>query len=89
MVVVGDFFSGKRTMVELMSGIEKVLPDLISFFENVPEDMMWNDYYNHANEPVHFVPFLFNRLGVPWLTQKWTREICCSTRRLFPVGRLN
>ena len=38
--------------------------------------MMWNDFYNHANEPVHHVPFLFNRLGVPWLTQKWTREIC-------------
>lgn len=63
-------------MVDLMGGIEKVLPDLTSFFENVPEDMKWNDYYNHANEPVHFVPYLFNRLGVPWLTQKWTREIC-------------
>ena len=63
-------------MLELMGGIEKVLPDLIYFFESTPDDMMWNDYYNHANEPVHFVPFLFNRLGFPWLTQKWTREIC-------------
>lgn len=63
-------------MVDMMGGIDKVLPDLINFFENVPEEMMWNDYYNHANEPVHFVPYLFNRLGVPWLTQKWTREIC-------------
>lgn len=63
-------------MIALMGGREKVLPDLISFFDNVPDDMMWNDYYNHANEPVHFVPYLFNRLGVPWLTQKWTREIC-------------
>ncbi|RZL46479.1 MAG: glycoside hydrolase family 92 protein, partial [Pedobacter sp.] len=25
---------------------------------------------------VHHVPFLFNRVGAPWLTQKWTREIC-------------
>ncbi len=63
-------------MVELMGGREKVLADLTSFFEKVPENMMWNDYYNHANEPVHHVPFLFNRLGAPWLTQKWTREIC-------------
>ena len=39
---------------------------------------MWNSYYNHANEPVHHAPFLFNRLGVPWLTQKWTRIICDS-----------
>ena len=38
--------------------------------------MLWNDYYNHAYEPVHHVPFLFNCLGAPWLTQKWTRIIC-------------
>lgn len=63
-------------MVELMGGREKVLADLTNFFEKVPENMMWNDYYNHPNEPVHHVPFLFNRIGAPWLTQKWTREIC-------------
>lgn len=63
-------------MVALMGGKEKVLADLTAFFDKVPENMMWNDYYNHANEPVHHVPFLFNRLGAPWLTQRWTREIC-------------
>jgi predicted alpha-1,2-mannosidase len=63
-------------MVDLMGGRTKVLTDLTEFFEKVPENMMWNDYYNHANEPVHHVPFLFNRLKAPWLTQKWTREIC-------------
>lgn len=63
-------------MVGLMGGRDSVLADLTAFFEKVPENMMWNDYYNHANEPVHHIPFLFNRLGAPWLTQKWTREIC-------------
>ncbi|WFB62231.1 GH92 family glycosyl hydrolase [Sphingobacterium sp. WM] len=63
-------------MVELMGGREKVLADLQSFFENTPQDFLWNNYYNHANEPVHHVPFLFNRLGAPSLTQKWTRYIC-------------
>lgn len=63
-------------MVSLMGGKEAVLEDLESMFENTPEDMLWNEYYNHANEPVHFVPFLFNRLGEPWLTQKWTRFVC-------------
>jgi len=63
-------------MVELMGGNQNVLADLTNFFGKVPENMMWNDYYNHANEPVHHVPYLFNRLGAPWLTQKWTREIC-------------
>ena len=63
-------------MVELMGGREAVLADLENFFELTPKDFKWNDYYNHANEPVHWVPFLFNRLGAPHLTQKWTREIC-------------
>lgn len=63
-------------LFELMGGREKVLADLADLFDKVPQNMMWNDYYNHANEPVHHIPFLFNRLGAPWLTQKWTREIC-------------
>ncbi|KAA6308823.1 hypothetical protein EZS27_039580, partial [termite gut metagenome] len=63
-------------MVELMDGLEKTRIDLADFFNQMPEDMLWNDYYNHANEPVHHIPFLFNRLGQPWLTQKWTRFIC-------------
>lgn len=63
-------------MVELMGGREKVLADLESFFGNTPREFYWNPYYNHANEPVHHVSFLFNRLGAPWLTQYWTRVIC-------------
>jgi predicted alpha-1,2-mannosidase len=63
-------------MVKLMGGREKVIADLNNLFEKTPENMMWNDYYNHANEPVHHVPFLYNRLGAPWLTQKWSREVC-------------
>lgn len=63
-------------MVKLMGGKEKVIADLNNLFAKTPENMMWNDYYNHANEPVHHVPFLYNRLNEPWLTQRWSREIC-------------
>lgn len=63
-------------MARLMGGSEKVIADLNNLFEKTPDNMMWNNYYNHSNEPVHHVPFLYNRLGAPWLTQKWTREIC-------------
>lgn len=63
-------------MIALMGGQEKVLSDLSDFFAKTPDNLLWNDYYNHANEPVHLVPFLFNHLGAPWMTQKWTRHIC-------------
>ncbi|MEQ9440852.1 MAG: GH92 family glycosyl hydrolase [Cyclobacteriaceae bacterium] len=63
-------------MVKLMGGKEKVKEDLIQFFDKAPENLMWNNYYNHANEPVHHVPYLFNYVDAPWLTQKWTRMIC-------------
>jgi len=63
-------------MANLMGGREKTIADLTDFFEKTPKNFMWNDYYNQANEPVHHVPFLFNRLGVPWLTQKWARTVC-------------
>ncbi|OQP63906.1 alpha-1,2-mannosidase [Niastella vici] len=63
-------------MIKYMGGREKVLNDLLHFFDSVPANMLWNNYYNHANEPVHHVPFLFNWLGAPWYTQQWTRAIC-------------
>ncbi|MEH6305457.1 GH92 family glycosyl hydrolase [Olivibacter sp. CPCC 100613] len=63
-------------LATLMGGKERMLEDLQSFFEHTPADFSWNDFYNHANEPVHHVPFLFNKLGKPSLTQKWTRQIC-------------
>jgi predicted alpha-1,2-mannosidase len=65
-------------MVALMGGRERVLADLTAFFDSTPHNFLWNKYYNHANEPVHHVPFLFNRLGEPHLTQKWTRTICAN-----------
>lgn len=68
-------------MVELMGGRDKVLADLENLFEQTPEEFWWNDYYNHANEPVHHVPFIFNRLGRPDLTQRWTAHICRKAYR--------
>ncbi|MFC1652094.1 GH92 family glycosyl hydrolase [Planctomycetota bacterium] len=64
-------------LIELM-GREFFMQELVSFFEKTPANFKWNKYYNHANEPVHQVPFLFNEVGMPWLTQKWTRKICTN-----------
>lgn len=32
--------------------------------------------YNHGNQPDLHLSWLFNFTGAPWLTQKWTRQIC-------------
>jgi predicted alpha-1,2-mannosidase len=32
--------------------------------------------YNHGNQPCLHISWLFNFSGQPWLTQKWTRQIC-------------
>ena len=70
-------------MLQLMGGDKKVIADLTSLFEHTPKNMMWSDYYNHANEPVYHVSFLFNRLQAPWLIKKWSRAIC---RRAYHDG---
>ena len=62
-------------LIALM-GKDSLIKQLTTFFDSIPSDFLWNDYYNHANEPVHHVPFLFNEVGLPHLTQKWTRAIC-------------
>lgn len=63
-------------LAEKLGGKELAVADLKNFFEKAPADMHWNAYYNHANEPVHHVPFMFNRLGAPHMTQYWSRFIC-------------
>ena len=32
--------------------------------------------YNHGNQPCLHDSWLFNYVGEPWLTQKWTRAVC-------------
>jgi len=63
-------------LTELMGGKDSIQKQLMQFFEKAPKDFLWNDYYNHPNEPVHNVPFIFNEIGLPRQTQKWTRRIC-------------
>jgi predicted alpha-1,2-mannosidase len=63
-------------LISLLGGKESFIAKLEDFFERVPKLSVWNDYDNPSNEPSHLIPFLFNRAGAPWLTQKWVRRIC-------------
>jgi predicted alpha-1,2-mannosidase len=62
-------------LIALLGGKDLFLAKLSDFFDRTPNVGKWNDYYNQPNEPVHLIPFLFNRAGAPWLTQKWIRTI--------------
>ncbi|WP_263353799.1 GH92 family glycosyl hydrolase [Acidicapsa acidisoli] len=65
-------------LIELMGGKEVFARKLEDFFEKTPDSFGWNSYYNHSNEPVHHVPYLFVYAGKPWLTQKWVRRILAN-----------
>jgi predicted alpha-1,2-mannosidase len=65
-------------LVELIGGREKAVAELDYMFANTPSHFMWNMYYNHANEPVHHIPFIYNHLSEPWKTQYWSRFICAN-----------
>ena len=61
-------------LIDLM-GKDRFVATLEEMFEKTPDTFGWNPYYNHSNEPVHHVPYLFVYSGRPWLTQKWVRRI--------------
>lgn len=61
-------------LIDLM-GKTKFVAQLEELFEKTPSSFGWNPYYNHSNEPVHHIPYLFVYAGKPWLTQKWVRKI--------------
>jgi len=62
-------------LVALMGGRARFVEYLNALFEKTPPELRWNDYYNHANEPVHHAPYLFACAGAPWLSQKWARFV--------------
>ena len=61
-------------LIDLM-GQDYFVKYLDDFFTKTPLSFKWNDYCNHANEPVHHTAYLFTYAGKPWLTQKWARTI--------------
>ncbi|MDR1562004.1 MAG: GH92 family glycosyl hydrolase [Dysgonamonadaceae bacterium] len=65
-------------LAELIGGKKAAIKELDLLFDNTPGDFKWNDFYNHSNEPVHHIPFLYNRLGEPWKTQSKSRFICSN-----------
>jgi predicted alpha-1,2-mannosidase len=61
-------------LIDLM-GKDRFMATLEDMFQKTPATFGWNPYYNHSNEPVHHIPYLFVYAGQPWLTQEWVRRI--------------
>lgn len=74
--------SGLKSLI----GEERFLSELENMFVRTPADFSFNEFYNHANEPVHHVPYLFNYTDKPWLTQKWVRKILENAYDVGPYG---
>ena len=73
-------------LITLMGGRQAFTDELERFFAAVPDDFRWNSAYNHANEPCHTLPFLFNLTDRPELAGVWTRRICEKAYGTGPMG---
>ena len=47
---------------------------------------LWNENYNHSNEPCHNLTHYFTMLGHPERTQYWTRRVQKEAYRLGAFG---
>lgn len=80
---------GKECEADLM-GLDNFRKKLDALFDSMPDGKPWGGYeaafYNHGNEPVHFLPYAFNYDGCQWQTQKWARHIMKEAYTTRPTG---
>lgn len=67
---------GEKRCVELL---EKL-------FAKADFSALWNENYNHSNEPCHNLTHYFNMLGLPHRCQYWTRRVQKESYRLGAFG---
>ncbi len=67
-------------------GEKRTLKLLERFFEGADFSRLWNDDYNHSNEPCHNITHYFTMLGKPYRTQYWTRRVQKEAYRLGAFG---
>ena len=72
-------------MCELF-GKERAVTLLKEFFDRADYSAMWNEDYNHSNEPCHNITHYFSALGLPHLTQYYTRAVQKGCYRLGAYG---
>ncbi len=73
-------------LMSLYGGKELFLAKLGAFFDHTTKFNRTNPYDDATNEPCALIPFMFNRAGAPWLTQKWVRRIATECYAAAPNG---
>ncbi|MBQ8392573.1 MAG: GH92 family glycosyl hydrolase [Clostridia bacterium] len=69
-----------------MMGRERAISLLEKLFSQADFGALWNENYNHSNEPCHNITHYFNILGLPRRTQYWTRRVQKEAYRLGAFG---
>lgn len=67
-------------------GEQRTIDLLEEFFERADLKSLWNDDYNHSNEPCHNITHYFSILGLPERTQYWTRRVQKEAYRTGAYG---
>ncbi len=67
-------------------GEKRFLKLLERFFERADLKKLWNDDYNHSNEPCHNITHYFSMLGKTHRTQYWTRKVQKEAYRTGAYG---
>ncbi|MBQ0110714.1 MAG: GH92 family glycosyl hydrolase, partial [Oscillospiraceae bacterium] len=67
-------------------GKERAITLLEELFEGADLTALWNENYNHSNEPCHNLTHYFNALKKPKRTQYWTRRVQKEAYRTGAFG---
>ncbi len=67
-------------------GEKRTVALLESFFEKAKLSALWNNDYNHSNEPCHNITHYFSMLGLAHRTQYWTRRVQKEAYRTGAFG---
>ena len=67
-------------------GRERAISLLEKLFKGANLTALWNENYNHSNEPCHNITHYFAMLGLPHRTDYWTRRVQKEAYRLGAFG---
>ena len=67
-------------------GRERFVRLLERLFSRADFSKLWNEDYNHSNEPCHNLTHYFSMVGQPRCTQYWTRRVQKEAYRLGAFG---